>query len=226
MCRCQVRLTNENFYYLTYPAPLTADGQETAQDAPNNAIDYAELEAQAQRSTVPKDQSEDEVQTLPDGMFRICGMVDGVTDALSISDDDEWTLTPIVVEVKNRLRSLRNPPPLYDLVQMAVYMKMLGVTDGDLVQCLHGADEQQREPTVSVSRVSLSSPPLSGVPARDSDGGAILGPDLWTGIVLPRLYTLSVAIAKLRDNELLRLAFLNGSPAERQTILRAECDFL
>lgn len=43
---------------------------------------------------------------------------------------------------------------------------------------------------------------------------------------MPRLYAFTAAVGKLRDEELLRLAFLNGTDEERLAMLRAECDFL
>ena len=55
-----------------------------------------------------------------DGYFS---MVDDITDALTISADDEWEMTPVVVETKNRMYGFRNPPPLHDHIQIAVCME-------------------------------------------------------------------------------------------------------
>lgn len=217
------------------------------------AADYARLDAAATRSTLEVRQrrrrrsagsrgsdAEDEDDKDEDktgGLFSVCGMVDGVADALVIAEDgsDEWTLTPVVVEVKNRLRALPNRPPLHDVVQMAVYMKMLGVADGDLVQCLHGGDGPGADapPTVAISRVSMSAPPLNGdiPPVAGVDRGVDRDGDareqsLWTRVVLPRLYALATAIDTLRRDDLQRRAFLNGTRAERLGILRRGCDHL
>ncbi|KAG1683914.1 hypothetical protein DVH05_012542 [Phytophthora capsici] len=222
----KVRLTNEHFYFLTFPAPPAVDQLE----AP---VNYSMLAEQSQRSVVLKrrsrrtsdsklvdltmESSETEEEETPEGFYSICGMVDGVADALSISPDDEWLLTPVVVEVKNRMRAFRNPPPLYDHIQLAVYMKMLGVEHGDLVQCIYGTDR----PAIQVSRVSLGVAPLC-LPA--SSTGEVR--DLWTEVIVPRLYAFTSTVQKLRENELLRLAFLNGTEEERLEIVRNECDFL
>ncbi|POM65462.1 Hypothetical protein PHPALM_18816 [Phytophthora palmivora] len=214
----KVRLTNEHFYFLTFPPP-------------SETVDYSLLAGQSQRTRVLKRQipetetmdmtmedSDEDAQVSSNGYFTICGMVDGVTDALTISVDDEWELTPVVVEVKNRMRGFRNPPPLYDHIQLAVYMKMLGVEHGDLVQCVYGADSR---PTTQVSRVSLGVPPLC-LPSSLTERGR----DIWTEVIVPRLYAFTAAVQKLRNEELLRLAFLNGTEKERLALLRTECDFL
>lgn len=240
---CSVRLTNENFYYLKFPQ-LSLVIDSTSSD---EASVFAAVDAQIQRVVVPKhraayrltdgDDDNDDVgedQTSRSAYFSICGMVDGVTDALTITaseaadDEDDWTLTPIVVEVKNRMRAFRDPPPLHDQIQMAVYMKMLQLTQGDLVQCLN-ADRA----SIKVSRISLSEFPLSsrrlscGAVANDGVADDDTSCDsLWTSVVLPRLYQYTAAIHKLRCNELLRLAFLNGSPTERLEMLQRECTFL
>ncbi|KAG7382783.1 hypothetical protein PHYPSEUDO_004357 [Phytophthora pseudosyringae] len=234
----KVRLTNEHFYLLTFPAPSGADS--VGEEAEEPLLDYALLAGQSQRTVVRKrrpprrapesagtvdlttgggagEDGQDETES-PDGYFSICGMVDGVADALTISADDEWGLAPLVVEVKNRMRGFRIPPPLYDHIQLAVYMKMLGVERGDLVQCIYGADPR---PSIQVSRVSLGVAPLR-LPATS----AAQERDIWTEVIVPRLYAFTTTVQKLRNNELLRLAFLNGTEQERLAIVRAECDFL
>ncbi|KAF4319107.1 hypothetical protein BBO99_00006274 [Phytophthora kernoviae] len=250
----KVRLTNEHIYYLTFPPPPKVDGIEKlmppGDDAEGTTVDYSVLAEQSRRTVVPKrktrrgcmsvavkltseegttvetqveeqheesmDSEEQQENVPPAGYFSVCGMVDGVADALIISGDDEWELTPIVVEVKNRMRGFRKPPPLYDQVQLAVYMKMLGLEQGDLVQCMYGTNSK---PSIQVSRIVLGVPPLC-LPAA---GGKL---DIWTNVVVPRLYAYTATVQKLRDEELLRLAFLNGTEEERRAVLRAECDFL
>ncbi|GMF19843.1 unnamed protein product [Phytophthora lilii] len=226
-----VRLTNEHFYILTFPPPPSGDSVED-----EVAIDYAELAEQCVRKVVPKrekkllpkaetadvtteDSEDSESVEENDGYFSICGMVDGVADALTITADDEWELTPVVVEVKNRIRGFRDPPPLYDHIQLAVYMKMLGVEHGDLVQCVYGADSC---PNIRVSRASLGVAPLCLPPSSTEQ----IERDIWVEVIVPRLYAFTATVLKLRREELLRLAFLNGTEEERLAILRAGCDFL
>lgn len=102
-----MRLTNEHFYFLTFPAPPTKE---------DVGIDYSLLAEQSQRSMVLKkrpgrataatvdltagssdeDEGEgtEEDEDAADGYFSICGMVDGVADALTISAEDEWGSRP------------------------------------------------------------------------------------------------------------------------------------
>lgn len=237
---CCVRLTNENCYYLKFPPlPSTLDSRTSRGDAGVFAV----VDAQIQRVVVSKrspagqvadgeanEGEDDENEPHTSSYFSICGMVDGVTDALTIAETDDglddWTLTPIVVEVKNRMRAFRDPPPLHDQIQMAVYMKMLRLTQGDLVQCLN-----TNRASIKVSRISLSEFPfrMRSSNGRNADAGAAGGDisrNLWTSVVLPRLYEYTAAIHKLRCNELLRLTFLNGSAKERLEMLQRECAFL
>ncbi|CAH0492503.1 unnamed protein product [Peronospora farinosa] len=223
----KVRHTNEHFYFLTFPLLPKTNRVKNAEEV---SIDYSLLDEQCQRTRIPRKQRMLESETMnltmedekeersTDGYFSICGMVDGITDALTISADDEWEMMPVVVEIKNRMRGFRNPPPLFDHIQLAVYMKMLGVEHGDLVECIYNATSN---PTIRVSRVSLGVAPLC-LPMSSTGRGR----DIWTEVIVPRLYAFTATVQKLRDEELLRLAFLNGTKEERLAIVRAECDFL
>ncbi|CEG50034.1 uncharacterized protein PHALS_07764 [Plasmopara halstedii] len=225
----KVRLTNEHFYFLTFPFPPKTNRTYDANE--ETCMDYVLLAGQGQRSMTVKRPSRrahsSTKETLTnkevnefskDGLFSICGMVDGVADVLTISSEDEWGLTPVVVEIKNRMRGFRSPLPLYDQVQLAVYMKMLGVEHGDLVQCIYGANHQ---PSIQVSRVSLNVAPL-----HLSASSTQKELDLWAEVIVPRLYAFTATVQKLRDNELLRLSFLNGTGEERRALLRVECYYL
>ncbi|CAI5744690.1 unnamed protein product [Peronospora destructor] len=223
----KVRHTNEHFYFLTFPSLPKTTSVEDAEEVP---IDYSLLAEQCQRTTILRQQRLLESETMnlttedkkeersTDDYFSICGMVDGIADVLTISADDEWGMMPVVVEIKNRMRGFRNPPPLYDHIQLDVYMKMLGVEHGDLVECIYGATSN---PTIRVSRVSLGVAPLC-LPMSSTGRGR----DIWTEVIVPRLYAFTAAVQKLRSEELLRLAFLNGTEEERLAIVRVECDFL
>lgn len=225
----EVRLTNKHIYFLTFPHPSQTN--RTGEARETTFANFVLLAGQGQRSMALKRQSRrafgsaksnstinEANDKSSDGYFSICGMVDGVADVLTITSDDEWELTSVVVEVKNRMRGFRTPPPLYDQVQLAVYMKMLGVEHGDLVQCIYGADHQ---PIIQVSRVSLGVAPLCLAPLSTDKKL-----DLWAEIIVPRLYAFAATVQKLRDNELLRLGFLNGTGEERRAMLQAECTFL
>ncbi|EQC28470.1 hypothetical protein SDRG_13798 [Saprolegnia diclina VS20] len=135
--------------------------------------------------------------------FSLCGMVDGTTEVLHIDENDEWSTEPIVVEVKNRMHRFRDPVPLYDCIQMAVYMKMLRVRQGDMVQCLHSD-----QTSILVTRVQLGAYPLSSV--APTTCVCQRRRDLWSSVLVPRLYAYADAIYKLRRNDLRRLAFLQA----------------
>jgi hypothetical protein len=69
-------------------------------------------------------------------LFTICGRVDGLCD----TEDGVR-----IVEVKNRKHRFFDRPPMYDLVQMLVYWRLLEgngirVAGVDLVECLAHAD--------------------------------------------------------------------------------------
>ncbi|KDO21722.1 hypothetical protein SPRG_13138 [Saprolegnia parasitica CBS 223.65] len=143
--------------------------------------------------------------------FSLCGMVDGTTEVLHIAENDEWSTEPIVVEVKNRMHRFRDPVPLYDCIQMAVYMKMLQVRQGDMVQCLHSD-----QTSILVTRIQLEAYPLSSSAAT-----ACLcqrRQDLWSSVLVPRLYAYADAVYTLRRNDLRRLAFLQA-PRDVQVAL-------
>ena len=97
----------------------------------------------------------------------IVGFVDGTTQ-------DEATGQKLVVEMKNRMRRVHEPPPLRDMIQLCLYLRMLGCAEGDLVQCVRTNDPVQQ---VSVSRVRLDG---------EHDRG-------WRDQVRPRLYGEGVA---------------------------------
>lgn len=129
--------------------------------------------------------------------FSIAGKIDGLVQDRTI-----------LVEVKNRTRSFRIPPPLYDQIQSAVYMKMVGLEHGDLVQYMH-----HDQGSIHVTRIGLAEPPL-----RTGDA--------WRTIVLPRLYQYVDAVYKVREDAMLRLSFLNGTPEEQETMVKGFLPFL
>ncbi|OQR80819.1 hypothetical protein ACHHYP_17146 [Achlya hypogyna] len=197
----RVQASNDAYYYILYPDPATAT------DAGCVCMRFANC---AERVTKTKGDGRSLASTAH--YFSLCGMVDGTTEVLRIDGEDDWRTELIVVEVKNRLHRFRDPVPLHDCVQMAVYMQMLGVSQGDLVQCLH--DDRT---AICVTRVVSSEPPLSS-PAcacacrRKSD--------LWSTVVVPRLYEYAAAIYTLRLQDLRRLAFLQAPPETQRAMLR------
>ncbi|KAL7538229.1 hypothetical protein ACHAXR_010624 [Thalassiosira sp. AJA248-18] len=54
----------------------------------------------------------------------------------NFSDDeaDQWSLRPIIVECKHRMKEAKVPPPLYDQIQTCLYCHMYCVEEADLIQ--------------------------------------------------------------------------------------------
>ena len=65
----------------------------------------------------------------------------------SFSDDEEdnWTLRPIIVECKHRMKEAKVPPPLYDQIQTCLYCHMYNVEDADLVQVVRRKNKRKEE---------------------------------------------------------------------------------
>jgi hypothetical protein len=58
------------------------------------------------------------------------------TGNISDSDNEEsqWSIRPIVVECKHRMKKATVPPPIYDQIQTSIYCHMYNVEDADLIQ--------------------------------------------------------------------------------------------
>ncbi|CCI49197.1 unnamed protein product [Albugo candida] len=146
----QVREMNDVYHYLIFPNVA-------------NVMNAFDVEKHLRRLCIPKtltsgnDRQREQMER--SGYFSICGMVDGVCDALKIvnatSEDEEWELVRILVEVKNRVHAFADPPPLHDCIQMAIYFKMLDVQEGDLVQFMN-----EDEMVIHTTRVSWDLYPL------------------------------------------------------------------
>ncbi|ETV64828.1 hypothetical protein H257_18345 [Aphanomyces astaci] len=220
----RVHSTNDKLYYLYFPHPIQAKALTTG-DLPSCGCRQAiALEHFIERVEVDKMTSSASVgeggsQHRTGQHFSICGMIDGVADVLSINDvDDTWSTELILVEVKNRMRQFRHPVPLYDVIQMAVYMKMLGVRQGDMVQCIH----QGPTTSIHVTRISFDKYPLTSTAVPCS----CTPTDLWVSLVVPRMYTYASVIYAFRSHDSRRRAFVQASPRDQRTLLREALPFL
>jgi len=52
----------------------------------------------------------------------------------SDDEEDQWSLRPIIVECKHRMKEAKLPPPLYDQIQTCLYCHMYNVEEADLIQ--------------------------------------------------------------------------------------------
>ncbi len=96
------------------------------------------------------------------------------------NDEDPWSIRPIVVECKHRMKNAIVPPPIYDQIQTSLYCHMYNVDDADLIQVVrrnsrpikaeYNAQENRsiefdgdwkcktRDIEITVTRVSLNDP--------------------------------------------------------------------
>jgi len=221
--RLQVRESNDKYYFLTFPELEQA--KSLCENADEKCLcwcnDVKTIEALISRHSMHKsDASISKCGEQNDaGYFSICGMIDGTTEIVNILDNGEWVMEQIVVEVKNRMRSFRNPLPLYDCIQMAVYMKMLGLRHGDMIQCLN-----EDQTNIQISRVSLDHHPLAS--SAELSCECSNASDLWQLLIVPRMYEYVHTIYKFREHDLLRLSFLNATPKEQLKMLREQLSFV
>ncbi|KAF0718614.1 Aste57867_1584 [Aphanomyces stellatus] len=220
----RVHSTNDKFYFLLFPHPRQA--KALASSSSQCACHEAKaLERFIERVALDRKAatSNEAVATVNKShFFSICGMIDGTADMLVISDDnddDTWSTEPILVEVKNRMARFRDPVPLHDCIQMAVYMKMINVRHGDMVQCLHRNDET----TIHISRVSLDAYPLTAAAAPCA---CQCTTDLWASLVVPRLYEYATLVYLFRTQDLRRLAFMQAPPETQRRMLREALNYL
>lgn len=213
--RNQVREMNDVYHYLIFPNVA-------------NVMNAFDVEKHLRRLCIPKtltsgnDRQREQMER--SGYFSICGMVDGVCDALKIvnatSEDEEWELVRILVEVKNRVHAFADPPPLHDCIQMAIYFKMLDVQEGDLVQFMN-----EDEMVIHTTRVSWDLYPLKCRMYGD-ESSENQAWNIWNSIIMPRLYRYTEMIEKFRRNDDLRLSFLSAEKRTQVSLIRTECDFL
>eukprot|EP00658_Telonema_sp_P-2_P030444 TRINITY_DN2298_c0_g2_i1.p2 TRINITY_DN2298_c0_g2~~TRINITY_DN2298_c0_g2_i1.p2 ORF type:complete len:254 (-),score=59.22 TRINITY_DN2298_c0_g2_i1:621-1382(-) len=173
---------------------------DTAVEAPfsgnTGVLGSLEQEAlvEAAASTLTWVPTGDEPEAEAEGtLFEIVGQVDGMTEQLEMvgPGPDQWGLTRVVVEVKNRVSQIKDPPPFYDQVQVVVYCVMLGCSTGHLVQFVNSGSALDK---VTVSPVLLEDKGLHRQAFYDT--------------ILPRLYTVAEAVHTLRADATLRRCWL------------------
>ena len=138
-----------------------------------------------------------------DELFRVVGYVDGIADEVDCRGD-EWTTRGVVVEIKNRMASAREPD-LYDQLQIVAYLHMTGLDAGHLVQRVRS------DPRADV-RVDV-------VALADHE-------DAWRSTVVPRLYALAAAVLAMREDADARRRWLTDSPKARRRTVADLCDWM
>lgn len=122
----------------------------------------------------------------------------------------------VVVEVKHRMNRIKDPPEIYDVIQLCSYCRALGCTHGDLVQCLRdgtSAPEGNSVGTLHITRLDFSEGSL------DRRG--------WDTHVLPNLYAIAEAVYLARQDQMMRCRLLAAEdPAERARLIEQLCPHL
>jgi hypothetical protein len=164
--------------------------------------------------------------------FYLTGFTDGIVDLpRSIIDaptnlvgglDTSTANETLIVEVKHRMGKIKDPPNIYDVVQLCSYCLVLGCSRGDLVQCLrdapgvdaggHSADAAANVGTLRVTRLDFSEG------SNDRIG--------WDQHVLPKMYEVARAVYAARADQAVRLRLLSASPEERPRIVGCLCPHL
>jgi hypothetical protein len=130
-----------------------------------------------------------------DPYFWVCGKVDGIVHK-------PGSLDRCLLEVKNRKNRLFHNVPLYDQIQTMIYMKMLGCSFCDFVQCL----TTPRGPKIAVNEITVNQ-------------------QLWA-VVQRRLYKFIDMIYKLRDSPELRHRFIQADSSGKYAVLHEMCDWI
>ena len=138
--------------------------------------------------------------------FLVCGMVDGLAEVpyFPDPDSDDMALATAVIEVKTRVHRIQEPPPFYEQVQAVVYLKLTGHARAELVQYL-GTTPEPSPSDITVSTVSLHGPHATA----------------WAEVILPRLRTFVSAVQQYREDDGLRMQWLQSSKDAQRVLLQA-----
>ena len=161
-------------------------------------------------------------------LIRLAGFVDGIVDVprgssappvgdMEASRQGGCDSETLIVEVKHRMGCIKDPPNLYDVIQLCTYCRALGCTRGDLVQCLRvgGANSTNEcvDEVLHIKRIDFS----EGSPDRQG----------WDMHVLPGLYAVARAVYSARADLWFRLRLSRAStPGERAKIIGEICPHL
>lgn len=150
-----------------------------------------------------------DAQAAPKPYFRLTGFIDGMVDLPRHTprgggdNHGQSVKETLVVEVKHRMAKIKDPPEIYDVVQLGSYCRAFGCSSGHLVQCLRsgpGVGKAGKVGTLHVTRVDYSEG------SRDRKG--------WDKHVLPSLYATAAAVYAVREDQEARVRLLAASPLE------------
>ncbi|KNC87427.1 hypothetical protein SARC_00464 [Sphaeroforma arctica JP610] len=137
--------------------------------------------------------------TQPDAKVAVgIDVTDGQGDDILGQDEGNGVcgMQRLVVEIKNRAGGrIFNPPHLHEQVQVLVYLKLTGCTQGDLVQYVD-SDRGKGESLMDISRVRL----------EDFENA-----DVWESVIVPRLSEFCQIVHKVRQDDNLRTRLMMNS---------------
>ena len=173
--------------------------------------------------------------------FLLIGKIDGMSEHINCESDDynDWKAYKVVVEMKNRVNKLSNPPPLYDQIQLVSYMLMTGSTCGDLVQAIPNKVVQENaftsvgEEAVQGTCSGTSSGSSSSLSTNnflicrvELDGPPYYHKHHWDTVIIPRLHVFNDMIILFRKDDSLRYSFLLASENEKLAIIASLCPYV
>jgi len=141
----------------------------------------------------------------------VCGRVDGIAHiAVDIGEELESYVTePVVLEVKSRTRprSIERDPGFHEIIQLVVYMKMLGTTRGQLIQAFQQNPESP--PSLQVHPVSFDEMHSIG----------------WQEEIVPKLSHFAHVLLNARESREFRLNLLAKSKTQQEKWLQSQCSW-
>lgn len=186
--------------------------------------------------------------------FFIIGKVDGISYQLDMSAEDatKWKPTKVVVEVKSRVFSVKDPPPLYEQIQLVAYMVMLNCRYGDLVQAIRKpqsveeTNRQSDQTSVGITEQSQHSNTVSATHIEQQTTSVVVRTDSqpsykisrislnappyyhqfhWDTVIVPRLHVFRDAILAVRNNDDIRASFLLSEDDVRLALIHHLCPY-
>lgn len=172
-----------------------------------------------------QDEGQTETVNYSEYMFEIAGIVDGIAEefvptegsSTDINSDEEWELKRIVVEVKNRSRAgtMRKTPGIHEQIQLVMYLHMLGLDEGDLIQYMR--ERTGVSGALLCSRVSIKGSGSATAADGLNHAGAL------ETFILPRLYRFARMVMAFREDDGLRYRFLGGDEQSRRAVVMQFC---
>jgi len=150
--------------------------------------------------------------------FYIVGFVDGISEQLDMSFDDAqtWSRHSVVVEAKSRVGRIAPQPPLYDQIQMVVYMHMTGCATGDLVEYVSETSDDNEQIQSGTDRFRISRINLHGPPYYHSQH--------WNTHIMPSLFKFCKAVETIRRNDYMRCNYFIADDEEKLNIINILLD--